>query len=162
MGQVEAPVGYMQRTREYYRALGYSPDYVWSQYDDVPFTFPPRPLAEMRLALVTTSSPVSRENRDARGVKHVWSGAVSPPPAALYTDDLAWDRESTHTRDVDSFLPITAARSWASQGRFAGLAGHFHGISTEYSQRKTIKDDAPELLQRLRDQNAEGAILCPI
>jgi len=92
----------------------------------------------------------------------VWSGAVSPPPAALFTDDLAWDKESTHTRDVDSFLPIRAAQSWATRGRFSGIAEHFHGISTEYSQRKTIKEDAPELLQRLRDQNAEGAILCPI
>ncbi len=162
MNQTEPPVAYMERTRAYYRALGYSPDYVWSHYDDVPFTALPGRLATLRLTLVTTSSPIVRDNRDARGVKHVWSAPVTPPPTALFTDDLAWDKESTHTRDVDSFVPLTAAQAFASEGRFAGLTSHFHGISTEYSHRKTIKEDAPELLQRLRDQNAEGAILCPI
>ena len=162
MAPNDALVNYMDRTRQYYRALGYAKDYVWSHHDDVPFSPLPRPLREMRLALVTTSSPTDRSNADERGVRHIWSAPVTPPPTALYTDNLAWDKESTHTRDVESFLPITAAQAYAGEGRFGSLAPHFHGISTEYSQRKTIEVDAPELLQRLRDDNAEGAILCPI
>ena len=30
-------VSYMERTRQYYRALGYEQDYVWARFDDVPF-----------------------------------------------------------------------------------------------------------------------------
>ena len=32
-----APVRYIERTRAYYRALGYAKDYVWSSHADVPF-----------------------------------------------------------------------------------------------------------------------------
>jgi len=35
------PVGYMERTRDYYRALGYAKDYVWAHFDDVPFPASP-------------------------------------------------------------------------------------------------------------------------
>ena len=31
-----APVEYMERTRRYYRALGYEQDYRWAHHDDVP------------------------------------------------------------------------------------------------------------------------------
>ena len=31
------PVPYMERTRQYYRALGYAKDYVWARHDEVPF-----------------------------------------------------------------------------------------------------------------------------
>jgi hypothetical protein len=156
------PVGYMERTRRYYRALGYANDYVWSQYDDVPFTRPSRPLAQSRIALITTSSPADHSNRDARGVKHVWSAPVTPPPEQWSTEDLAWDKASTHMRDRESFLPIETAQALAGQGVFAGLTGHFHGVPTEYSQRKTIEEDAPAILSLLRDERADGVLLFPI
>ena len=167
MDQHSTEVPYMARTRAYYRALGYPKDYVWSHHTDVPFTQLPRPLSEMRLALITTASPIDHANADRRGIRHIWSAPITPPPAALDTNNLAWDKQSTHTNDIESFLPLAAAQAHAAQsqvtgGRFAALAPRFHGIPTEYSQRKTIETDAPELLQRLRDDNAEGAILCPI
>jgi hypothetical protein len=158
----DGPVGYMERTRLYYRALGYAPDYVWAHFDDVPFARLARPLAQARIALVTTSSPPDHANRDARGVKHVWSGPTAPPPAILSTDNLAWDRDSTHTEDRESFLPIEAAGSLAAEGRFAALTAHFHGVPTEYSQRKTMREDAPALLGLLRDERADGVLLFPI
>ena len=37
MVDVGEPVPYMERTRQYYRALGYTKDYVWAKFDDVPF-----------------------------------------------------------------------------------------------------------------------------
>ena len=52
----EQPVGYMERTRLYYRALGYEQDYVWSTYDDVPFARLGAPLSESKIALITTVS----------------------------------------------------------------------------------------------------------
>lgn len=155
-------VPYMERTRHYYRALGYTNDYVWAHYDDVPFAKLTRPLASMRLGLVTTASPPGLPNRDARGVRHVWSGDVDPPPGDLFTDNLAWDKESTHTRDRGSYLPIEAAAELAAEGRFADLARRFHGVPTEYSQRKTLEEDAPEVLARLREDGADGAILCAL
>ena len=157
MTQADEPVRYIERTREYYRALGYAKDYVWAQHDEVPFVRLAKPLSASRIALITTASPA-----DFRGIKQVWSGPVSPPPARLVTANLAWDKESTHTDDRESFLPIEAASNLAAEGVFAGLTARFHGVPTEYSQRKTTEEDAPQVLRRLRDDGADAAILCPL
>ena len=155
-------VRYMDRTRAYYRALGYAKDYVWAHYEDVPFARLAKPLSAARIGLVTTASPPKLENRDAKGGKHVWSGEVQPPPASLFTSNLAWDKESTHTDDRASFLPIEVASELAGEGLFAGVAARFHGVPTEYSQRKTLEEDAPQVLVRLRDDGADAALLCPL
>ncbi len=157
MAEANAPVPYMERTRRYYRALGYASDYRWATFDNVPFTPPAKPLSELRIALITTASPA-----DFDGEKRVWSGPVSPPPQKLFTDNVAWDKESTHTDDRASFLPIEAASELAAEGIFAGLTARFHGVPTEYSQRKTIEEDAPEILARVRQDGADAAVLCPL
>ena len=135
---VDQPVPYMERTRLYYRALGYESDYVWATFADVPFARLQKPLAEAKIALLTTASPPDRGNVDSSGVRHVWSGLVADPPERPFTDNVAWDKESTHTRDRGSYLPIEVATELAGEGVFAGLAAHFHGIPTEYSHRKTL------------------------
>lgn len=157
MAEANAPVRYMERTRHYYRALGYANDYKWATFDDVPFASLAKPLSALRIALITTASPP-----DFDGVKCVWSGAVSPPPERLFTDNVAWDKESTHTDDRASFLPIEAACELAGAGIFAGLTARFHGVPTEYSQRKTQAEDSPEVLTRVRQDGADAAILCPL
>ena len=157
MADADVPVKYMDRTRHYYRALGYTQDYIWATFDDVPFSQPAKPLSEMRIVLITTASPL-----DFDGVKRVWSGHVSPPPPKLFTDNVAWDKESTHTNDRASFLPIEATSELASEGLFGGLAARFHGVPTEYSQRKTLTEDAPEILSRVREDKADAAVLCPL
>ena len=145
MGDGDVPIKYMDRTRHYYRALGYTQDYIWATFDDVPFSQLAKSLSEMRIVLITTASPL-----DFDGVKRAWSGHVSPPPPKLFTDNVAWDKESTHTNDRASFLPIEAASELASEGLFGGLAARFHGVPTEYSQRKTLTEDAPHPIDRLR------------
>lgn len=157
MAAADAPIEYMERTRHYYRALGYTRDYVWANFADVPFAPLAKPLAQARIALITTAMP-----SDFNGVRRVWSGNVSPPPAGLHTNDVAWDKESTHTNDRESFLPIEAASKLATDGVFAGLTPRFHGVPTEYSQRKTREEDAPEILTRLRADGADAAVLCPL
>ena len=157
MADADVPIKYMDRTRHYYRALGYTQDYIWATFDDVPFSQPAKPLSEMRVVLITTATPL-----DFDGVKRVWSAHVSPPPPELFTDNVAWDKESTHTNDRASFLPIEAASELASEGLFRGLAARFHGVPTEYSQRKTLTEDAPEILSRVREDRADAVVLCPL
>jgi hypothetical protein len=151
------PIPYMERTRQYYRALGYAKDYVWARHDDVPFARLPKPLAECRLALITTANPA-----DHTGKRQLWSAPIDPPPSRLHTATLAWDKESTHTDDVGSFLPIEVAAKLAREGVFASLAPRFHGVPTDYSQRSTTEEVAPQVLRRLRDDGADAAILCPL
>ncbi|MDP6568095.1 MAG: glycine/sarcosine/betaine reductase selenoprotein B family protein [Alphaproteobacteria bacterium] len=152
------PVRYMERTRRYYRALGYDNDYVWARFDEVPFARLGKPLREATIALITTAGPPGGTNRNSRGRKEVWSGAVASPPES-YDTDLAWDKEATHVDDRETFLPIDAARRCAADGLIAGLTPRFHGAATDYSQRKTLEHDAPELLRRLREDGADGALI---
>ena len=55
-GGENAPVQYMERTRQYYRAMGYEKDYVWAHNEDAPFMPLKKPLSESRVALITTAS----------------------------------------------------------------------------------------------------------
>lgn len=156
--ETAAPVPYMERTRNYYRALGYDNDYVWAHFDDVPFARLTKPLAQTRIALVTTAGPPDRSNRDQRGRKQVWSGQVTAPPTTFDTD-LAWDKEATHTDDRETFLPIDAVSKLVAEGQIASLAPRFHGAPTDYSHSKTLTHDAPEILRRIREDGADAAIL---
>jgi len=155
------PVPYMERTRDYYRALGYEPDYVWAHFEDVPFARLATPLSAMKVALISTAGPSDRSNRDERGRKHVWSCDIATPPAT-YDTDLAWDREATHMDDRETFLPIEAMRKAVASGVIASLARRFHGAPTDYSHRKTLEVDAPEILQRIREDGADAALLVAI
>jgi len=158
-------VSYIDRTREYYAAQGYERSYRWARFRDVPFAKPARPLSECRVTLVTTASPY-RGQRPRDGVlradKSVWSGPTSEPPDRLYTDDLAWDKEATHTDDVESFLPLRQLERFAAEGRIGSVAPRFHGVPTDYSQRNTREQDAPEILRRCREDGAEAALLVPL
>ena len=157
----DQPIRYMERTRHYYRALGYSNDYVWAHLADVPFARLAKPLAQTRIGIVTTAGPPGGYPRDERGRRHVWSGDTARQPAKLATD-MAWDRDSTHTDDVGTFLPIDVLKELVAGGTVGGLTAHFCGVPTEYSQRKTTEEDAPQVLRRLRDDGADAALLCPL
>ena len=158
-------VSYIDRTRELYAAQGYERPYRWAHFRDVPFTPLERPLSECRVTVVTTASPFRGQRATdgvLRGDKQVWSGETDVTPDRLYTDDLAWDKETTHTNDVDSFVPLSHLRAAAAAGRIGSVAPRFHGIPTDYSQRCTIEEDAPELLARCRQDEVDIALLVPL
>jgi len=158
-------VSYIDRTRDYYAAQGYERPYAWARHTEAPFTPLPRPLAECRVGVVTTASPWREgESVDGvlRGTKTVYSLPAEPLPEKLYTDDLSWDKETTHTRDVPSFLPLPQLAAFAAEGRIAAAPIRFHGVPTDYSQRRTREQDAPEILARLREDEADVALLVPL
>jgi len=158
-------VSYIDRTREYYAAQGYERPYRWAHHAAVPFTKLSKSLAESRVAVVTTASPyIGQDGRKGvlRGGKQVWPGETAITPDRLYTDDLAWDKESTHTNDVESFVPLGSLRALVEEGRIGSLARRFHGVPTDYSQRRTLEQDAPEILARCREDEVDIALLVPL
>ena len=58
----DAPIPYMQRTRDYYAAIGYTTPYRWAHYIDAPFTPLRKPLA--RVARGARSPPPRRIEPD--------------------------------------------------------------------------------------------------
>jgi len=156
------PVKYIERTRQYYRAMGYKEDYVWATFENVPFAKLKGALSDARIAFITTAGPPDKSNILGDKSRAVWSCDINSVPRNLVTEHLAWDKDSTHTKDQESFLPIDAALGQIKQGNFASLTVRLHGVPTEYSQRKTMEEDAPQILARLREDGADAAFLSPL
>jgi len=158
-------VSYIDRTREFYAASGYAEPYRWAHYGDAPFTRLAKPLADCTVGLVTTAAPLAGSaaaDGVLRGERRVWAGPTATPPERLFADHLAWDKETTHLDDVDAFLPIRPLQHWALAGRIAAVAEHFYGVPTDYSQRRTRENDAPEILRLCREDGVDAVLLVPL
>lgn len=152
-------VPYMERTRNFYRAQGYSSDYQWAHYDTVPFTALRKPLEKSRVAVITTAMPDTETGRDQR---QVYSSKSQPIPQSLYTDELSWHKAMTHTKDVASFLPLQQLEALHADGIIGEVAPNFYSAPTEYSQRNTLEKDAPEILALCQQDEVDVAILVPL
>jgi len=153
------PTGYMDRTREFYAAQGFSKAYVWAHHDSAPFQPLQKPLAESTLTLIITAALFDRQATDTREVA---SGSMLARPQHLYGNDLAWDKTVTHLNDLGSFFPYDPLQAAVVSGRLGALTNRFHCVPTEYSQRRTLDSDAPEILKRCREDGTDVALLVPL
>ena len=163
------PVRYIDRTRAYYLALGYDAPYVWAENSDIPFTPLQKPLAETKVALVTTAALFDSEKGD-QGPSAAYNGGAkfftpyqapveNPPKTGI--SHIAYDRKHTAATDERAWLPLNTLKQAAVDGVIGDVAKHFHGLPTNRSQRTTIEEDAVLLLAALKQDQAEVAILVP-
>jgi hypothetical protein len=164
----DAPIAYMERTREYYLALGYGNPYVWAHHDDAPFQPLKKPLSRSRVTIVTTAAPYQPDKGDqgpgapynARAKFYrVYSGDTDVDHD-LRIAHVAIDRKHTSMEDSGTWFPLPALRRAASRGRLR-LAPRFHGLPTSRSLEDTVALYAPEILARCREDGADAAILVP-
>jgi hypothetical protein len=165
----DVPIPYLQRTRTYYEALGYGAPYEWAHYADVPFRPLAKPLAQCRVALITTAAPHRPDKGDqgpgapynaAAKFYTVYSGDTSGDPD-LRISHVAIDRAHTTAEDQGSYFPLAALRRQAASGRIGPLAPRFHGAPTNRSHRTTLEVDCPELVARCHADGVDAAILVP-
>lgn len=165
---VDQPIAYMQRTRDWYLALGYGNPYRWAHFEDVPFQRLDKPLADCRVTLVTTAAPY-QPDKGPQGPGAPYNAAAKF--YAPYTGDtasdhdlriahVAIDRKHTSMEDSNSWFPLPLMRRLAREGRFH-LAPRFHGVPTNRSQRHTIEVDVPLIVQRCREDAVDAAVLVP-
>ncbi len=153
-------VSYIDRSREYYAAQGYTRPYAWPHYDDVPFTPLKKPLAACRVGLVTTAGkPQAGGSGFLLAVRELYAAPAEPPPTQMFTGDLFWDKEATHTDDVDSFLPVNRLAEYAAEGRVGSASPRFYGVPTDYSQGRTIEQAAPRILEWCREDGLDAVLL---
>jgi hypothetical protein len=165
----DGPIPYLQRIRDYYAALGYGAPYEWAHYAQVPFQRLRKPLAQCRVALVTTAAPYQPDKGDqgpgapynaAAKFYTVYSGD-SAQDHDLRIAHVAIDRQHTTAEDPGSYFPLPELRRAAARGRIGSVAPRFHGLPTNRSQRTTLDIDCPELLARCRADKIDAAILVP-
>jgi D-proline reductase (dithiol) PrdB len=164
----DVPIPYMQRTRDYYQALGFPP-YRWAHFTEVPFTPLARPLAQLRVALITTAAPYqpgagdqgpgAKYNADAKFYT-VYSDSTEAIPD-LRISHVGYDRAHTSAEDPRTWLPLTRLHECVKAGRIGALTPRFHGAPANRSQRVTTETDAPELLRKCREDGADAAVLVP-
>lgn len=162
-------VSYIDKSREFYRAQGYPRPYRWARFDEVPFAPLTRPLAESRIGIVTTATlldvspePAAGSGGDSIPPGSVHTGPTDPPPERLYTANRSWDKDATHTEDVESFLPARRLQEYVEQGRLGSLSPRFYGVPTGYSQRRTREADAAEVARLMREDAVDVAMLVPL
>ena len=152
-------VGYMQRTREFYSAQGYTNHYQWAKNTVSLFTALTKPLKDCKVAVITTSMPDTDQGRAERGVYPLPS---RPYPNSMYTAELSWHKGATHTDDIGSFLPLRALDAAADESLIGALCERFYTVPTDYSKRNTEEVDAPEILRLFREDWVDIALLVPL
>jgi D-proline reductase (dithiol) PrdB len=165
----DVPVPYMQRARDYYRALGYGAPYAWAHYAQVPFQPLTKPLAACRIALITTAAPYQPGKGDqgpgapynARAKFYsVYSGDAAQDHD-LRIAHVAIDRKHTTAEDPATWFPLPLLRECVRSGRIGAVAPRFHGAPTNRSHRVTLGVDGPEIVARCVADAADAAILVP-
>ena len=155
-------LSYIDLSREYYAAFGYSKPYAWISHQDVPFTNLAKPLAECRVALLTTAD-LEKLPGDTKQERHlsrkVYAHPADKAPEHFYTRDLQWDEEATHTDDNDSFMPLNRLAECEKNGRIGSASPRFYGVMTDYSQGKISTKSAPPVLELCKADGVDAVIL---
>ena len=153
---------YIDLSREYYAAYGYSKPYKWMSHADVPFARLKKPLSECRMGLLTTTDleKLPGKNKMERYLlRKVYAHPADDAPEHFYTQDLQWDQEATHTDDNDSFMPLNRLAESAANNRIGSASPRFYGAMTDYSQGKTSETSAPQVFQFCREDGVDALIL---
>lgn len=157
-------VRYMDRSRDFYAAQGYERPYRWAHHDDAPFHRLDRPLSECRVGIVTTTALHREPGADAEapGVSgRAFAAPATPGPERMHTAHLEWDKDATHTDDVESFLPLRRLEEAAEAGRIGSTSERFYGVPTLYSHRRTHRN--AELIEGwCREDEVDVVLLVPL
>ena len=165
----DAPIPYMQRTRDYYIAIGYTTPYRWAHYIDAPFQRLKKPLAKSRVALITTAAPYQPDKGD-QGPGAAYNGSAkfyqvydrdTAQDHDLRISHIGYDRLNTTATDSGTWNPLPALRRLAATGRIGEVAPRLFGAPTNRSHRVTIETDAPDILARCQADGVDVAVLVP-
>src|SRR6516164_4473503 len=165
----DSPVPYMQRTRDYYTAIGYTTPYRWAHCVEAPFQKPKKPLSLSRVTIVTTAAPFDPAKGDQGpgaayngGAKFykVYDGDTSKQHD-LRISHIGYDRKHTSATDNGTWFPLPQLIKAQARGRIGEVAPRFFGAPTNRSHRVTIDTDAPEILAHCRADKVDVAVLVP-
>jgi D-proline reductase (dithiol) PrdB len=157
-------VDYLAQTRDSYTALGYDA-YRWADNPEpVALTPLTKPLSESRVALIA-SGGVYRSGQVAFTHKDDLTHREIPSDTA--TEDLrvthfAFDQTNAR-QDPNVVFPLDALRTLAAEGVIGSVADEaltfMGGI---YSQRRLGETVIPNLVRRVRELDADLALLVPV
>jgi len=165
----DTAIPYMQRTRDYYAAIGYTTPYRWAHHVDAPFQPLKKPLSQSRVAIVTTAAPYDPLKGD-QGPGAAYNGSAkfyqvydgdTSRQHDLRISHIGYDRKHTTATDSGTWFPLPLLLKAQAAGRIGEVGPRFFGAPTNRSHRVTIDVDAPEILDRCRADKVGAAVLVP-
>lgn len=167
--EMDQPIRYIERTRNYYLGLGYDNPYIWAHYVKVPFTRLRKPLSQSVLGLITTAVQFDPSKGDqGPGAPYNAAAKFYEPYKTpinqkqdLRIAHVGIDRKNANMEESECWFPLPAARRVVEMGRLQMVSPNFYGLPTNRSQRHTLEIDAPIILKMLRADNVDVAILIP-
>jgi D-proline reductase (dithiol) PrdB len=164
---VGAPIQYITRIRENYARLGYAP-YAWVNHrtppNPPPWQPPRKPLAESRLALVASggiyaSGQVAFHWKDDTSFRAI---PTTVRAADLRATHFAYDLTDAR-RDPNVVFPIDPLRRLVAERVLGELTENAYTfMGGIYSARRVAEMLAPRLVERLRAEHADVALLVPV
>jgi len=163
----DLPIPYLRRISTYYQALGYGKPYRWAQYADVAFTPLRKKLADSRVSLIVTAAPYQPDKGDqgpgapynaAAKFYRVYSDSIAGEPDVRISH-VGIDRKHTTAEDVNTWFPLKQLKRLAAEGMIGEVAPRFHGAPTNRSQKITIEQDCVDILERVRADGSDAAVI---
>jgi D-proline reductase (dithiol) PrdB len=167
--ELDQPIRYIERTRSYYLGLGYENPYIWAHYIEAPFTALQKPLNQSVLGLITTAVPYD-PNKGLQGPGAPYNATAKfyqPYQSSVDADidlriaHIGIDRINANMEDSACWFPLAIAKQAVQTGRVKALSPNFYGLPTNRSQRHTLEIDAPLILEMLRADKVDVAVLIP-
>jgi len=128
-----------------------------------PWTAPPGPLAEMRLALVTTAGLHLLDDipfaRDEPSFRVIPSGA-HPSQIRQSHSSLAFDRRSL-MRDLNVVFPVDRLRELVEAGRVGSLGRDHYSFMGALTDVDRVREPAATVAARLLDDDVQVVLLTP-
>jgi D-proline reductase (dithiol) PrdB len=160
----QPPIDYLARTRALYDRLGYAP-YRWHHSDDtVPLVRPAVPLAQCRVALLS-SGGIYRRGQIAFHHADDVSFRVIPtdtPSSELRATHFAYDLTDAR-RDPNVVFPLDTLRRLADDGVIGGLGPYAYTfMGGIYSTRRVAETLVPALVERVVADHVDLALLVPV
>lgn len=161
---MQQPVEYMQRITDTYAKLGYKA-YQWVKNADQPPWQPMRkPLSECRVGLIASggiyvTGQVAFHFKDDDSFRAIPTDVKT---SDLRTAHFAYDQTDAR-RDPNVVFPIDTLRHLVKEGFIGSLTEHaFTFMGGIYSSRRVSEELAPQLVERLRAEKADIALLVPV
>lgn len=164
MANTRPPIDQIALTHARYDALGYTP-YAWVRNPDAPpFARLKKPVSASRLSLIASggvyaAGQVAFHHKDDLSLRII---ASDTPTAELRATHFAYDLTDARA-DPNVVFPRDTLQRMVHKGLLGALAQRAYTfMGGIYSARKVRELLAPALLQRLREDGTDIALLVPV
>ena len=164
-------VRYIDKTHEYYRNQGYEKTYNYAYNEEIPFTPLRKPLSECRVTLVTTSSFILLDEEGRPLEEPGFIGTKEPevrtvpndwPKDRILCTSQDHDRYQTDMEDLNAYFPMARMKEFLKEGLFGSLSKNYYRTLPNYSHRKPVDADGPEILRQCREDGVDVALMTPV